>query len=34
MFADGAVKNIGYSIDGTVFRRLGIRNDGEPVQAP
>jgi prepilin-type N-terminal cleavage/methylation domain-containing protein len=33
-FADGAVRNIGYSIDATVFRRLGVMNDGDPVQAP
>jgi hypothetical protein len=31
MFADGSVHLIGYSIDPTVYSRLGGRNDGLPV---
>ncbi len=31
MFADGSVHLIGYSIDATVYSRLGGRNDGLPV---
>lgn len=34
LYADGAVHNINYSLDATVFLRLGIKNDGEPVQVP
>jgi prepilin-type N-terminal cleavage/methylation domain-containing protein len=31
VFADGAVHTIGYSINLTVFQRLCIRNDGQPI---
>jgi prepilin-type N-terminal cleavage/methylation domain-containing protein len=34
VFGDGAVHSVNYSIDATVFRRLGSRNDGETVQVP
>ena len=33
-FADGAVHSINYSIDATVFRRLGTKNEGTPVAFP
>jgi prepilin-type N-terminal cleavage/methylation domain-containing protein len=32
--ADGSVHTIAYDIDRETFRRLGVRNDGLPVQAP
>ncbi len=31
LFADGSVKHVSYSIDQTVFSRLGTRADGQPV---
>jgi hypothetical protein len=31
LFADGSVHHISYSIDATVFSRLGTRADGQPV---
>jgi hypothetical protein len=32
--ADGSVHTIPYEIDGEVFRRLGVRNDGLTVSVP
>ena len=31
VFADGAVRKINYSVDLTVFQRICVRNDGQPV---
>jgi prepilin-type N-terminal cleavage/methylation domain-containing protein len=31
LFADGAVRKINYSVDLTVFQRICVRNDGQPV---
>jgi prepilin-type processing-associated H-X9-DG protein len=31
LFADGSVHHISYSVDATVFSRLGTRSDGQPV---
>ena len=33
-YADGSIHTVVYEIDGEVFRRLGVRNDGLPLQVP
>jgi len=32
-FGDGSVRMLRYEIDSEIFRRLAVRNDGEPVDA-
>jgi prepilin-type processing-associated H-X9-DG protein len=32
--ADGSVRSFSYSIDMETFRRLCVRNDGEPIELP
>ncbi len=33
VFCDGSVRSISYAVDLTIYRRLGNRKDGEPIDA-
>ncbi|MCA9100303.1 MAG: DUF1559 domain-containing protein [Planctomycetales bacterium] len=34
VFCDGSVHSLAYSLDGQMHWRLGVRNDGLPVELP